>query len=102
MAQIDLVRGAIIAALSLLLLWMPEVPSAPLASPGVLLGIGLGVQLLLFASRWFARRYEGANGPDGALSPLVQHVGTVVADGLTVLLVAAALFQGISQRLHAL
>lgn len=98
----DGIRGAIIALLAVSLAFVPGVPNAPVAPTPVLIGIGLSLQCLLLAVRWFVRRQERIHGVDGAWLPTVQQVGTLVADGLTVLLVAIALFQGMLDRATAI
>lgn len=90
----DALRGLVIAALALLLAFLPGVPNAPVAPAPVLIGVGLALQLALLALRWFVRWQEQAHGVDGAWSPSVVHLGALLGDGLTVLLVALAMFQG--------
>lgn len=98
----DSFRGLIIALLAVLLTVVPGMPNAPVAPTPVLIGIGLTLQCLLLGVRWFVRRQERIHGVDGAWLPTVQQVGALVADGLTVLLVAIALFQGMLDRATAI
>lgn len=90
----DRLRGLIIALLALLLAFLPGMPSAPIAPTWLLIGAGLALQLGLFVLRRFVQQQERAHGIAGAWSPTVVHVGALLADGLTVLLVAIAMFQG--------
>ena len=99
-ASADAARGAIIALIALLLAWLPQLPNAPIASPSLLLGLGLALQVLGLAARFALRWLERNRGLDGLL-PVAAHVGAIARDGLTVLLVAVALFQGISARIAA-
>lgn len=98
----DTARGLTIALLAVLLAVLPGVPNAPIAPMSVLIGIGLSLQALLLAARWFVRRQERAHGIDGSWLPTVNHVAALLLDGLTVLLVAIALFQGTMGRLAAI
>ena len=97
----DSLRGLVIAVLAVLLAVVPGVPNAPVAPMPLLLGAGLALQLGLFALRRFVLAQERAHGVDGAWSPTVNQVGALLADGLTVLLVAIALFQGMLARVGA-
>ncbi len=96
----DALRGAIIALIALLLAWLPQVPNAPIASPTSLLGLGLALQACGLAARFALRWLERNRGLDDLL-PIAAHVGAIARDGLTVLLVALALFQGIAARIAA-
>jgi uncharacterized MnhB-related membrane protein len=95
----DAWRGLVIGALALLLAWLPNVPNAPVASTPVLIGAGLALQLALIAVRRFVRRQESTHGVAGSWSPTMIHVGALLGDGLTVLLVAMAVFQGMLERM---
>ncbi|HWT16464.1 MAG TPA: hypothetical protein VN581_11820 [Patescibacteria group bacterium] len=94
----DTARGLTIALLAVLLAVLPGVPNAPIAPMPLLLGVGLTLQLGLSGLRWWVRRQERAHGIDGAWSPTMVHIGTLLTDGLTVLLVAIAVFQGMLDR----
>lgn len=99
-AASDAARGAIIALIALLLARLPQVPNAPIASPTLLLILGLALQVLGLAARFALRWLERNRDLDGLL-PVAAHVGAIARDGLTVLLVALALFQGITARIAA-
>ena len=94
----DRFRGLVIGLLALLPALLPGLPNAPIAPVWMLVGAGLALQLGLFALRRSVQRQERAQGVDGAWLPTLNHVGALVADGLTVLLVAVAVFQGMLIR----
>jgi hypothetical protein len=94
----DRFRGLVIGLLALVLALLPDLPHAPIAPTWMLIGAGLAVQLGLFALRRWVQRQERAQGIDGAWLPTLNHLGALLADGLTVLLVAIAVFQGMLVR----
>jgi len=94
----DALRGFVIAALALVLAFLPGVPNAPIAPTWLLIGAGLALQTGLFVLRRVVRQQEQSHGVDGAWLPTLNHVGALLGDGLTVLLVAIAVFQGMLVR----
>lgn len=94
----DRFRGLVIGLLALVLALLPDLPKAPIAPTWMLIGAGLAVQLGLFGLRRRVQRQERAQGIDGAWLPTLNHLGALLADGLTVLLVAIAVFQGMLVR----
>jgi hypothetical protein len=68
----------------------------------VMLLIGVGLQLAVLVGRRLIGKLEMAWGVDGQLSPMAVHILQLVADGLTVLVFALAVFGGISQAESAL
>ena len=94
----DRFRGLVITLLSVTLAFLPGMPNAPIAPTGLLLGAGLALQLGLLVLRRWVQRQERAHGTVGAWSPTVVHLGALLGDGLTVLLVAIAVFQGMLIR----
>lgn len=94
----DRFRGLVIGLLALGLALLPGLPHAPIAPTWMLIGGGLAVQLGLFTLRRRVQRQERAQGIDGAWLPTLNHLGALLADGLTVLLVAVAVFQGMLVR----
>lgn len=94
----DRFRGLVIGLLALGLALLPGLPNAPIAPPWILVGAGLALQLGLFALRRQVQRQEQAQGVEGAWLPTLNHVGALLGDGLTVLLVAVAVFQGMLVR----
>ena len=59
--------------------------------------VGVVLQLAIIFSRPLVARFERARGMEGQISPMVIHVLQLLADGLTVLLFALAVFGGITQ-----
>jgi len=59
--------------------------------------IGAVLQLAIIFSRSLIARFERAQGMEGQLSPMVIHILQLLADGVTVLLFALAVFGGITQ-----
>ena len=94
----DSVRGFVIAVLALVVALLPGVPNAPVAPTWLLIGAGLILQLGLFALRRSVQRQERAHGMDGHWLPTLNHLGGLLGDGLTVLLVAIAVFQSMLAR----
>jgi hypothetical protein len=99
---VDWVRGAIIGLISLVAgFWIlrpaAESGRAPVSGGQVaLIAIAIGLQVAVFAGTWLARRWENARGMPGAISPHALHVLQLLADGVTVLLFALAVFGGIA------
>jgi hypothetical protein len=60
-----------------------------------MLGIGLGLQALLFAVRMLTARYERAAGLEGYLSPLAVYIFELAVDAVTVSLYAWATYRGL-------
>lgn len=97
----DIARGAILAAVSLLAgywILVPAGDAAPGASGGrrlAYVGIAIALQLFVMAGSWLVRRFERAQGMDGLLAPDARHALQLLADGVSVLLFALAVFGGI-------
>jgi hypothetical protein len=101
LAMADLARGAVIALISLVAGYWIMVPKqdavlGPLAGRRLwLLGIALALQLFVLGGNWLVRRYERANDMEGQLAPDARHILQLLADGVSVLLFALAVFGGI-------
>ena len=93
------VRGALIALLAFGIGFLPDVQAGAGLSPTTLIAIGIAIQLAIVAARWWARRLEHAHGLAGGFVPVVLQVGTLIADGVTVLLCALAVFDAQLARL---
>jgi hypothetical protein len=97
----DLARGAIIALISLVAgYWIlaPRDDAALGPFEGrrlAYLGIAVALQLFVLGGNWLVRRFERAHGMDGQLAPDARHVLQLLADGVSVLLFALAVFGGI-------
>jgi hypothetical protein len=98
----DLARGVLIAVISLVagywILVPPEEGTAQARmSPGSirLVLIGIALQVVVIGGNWLVRRYERANGLEGQLAPEARHILQLLADGVSVLLFALAVFGGI-------
>jgi hypothetical protein len=101
MRTADFARGVIIALVSVLAgYWIlaPKQDAAlgPLEGRRLwLLGIALALQVAVMGGNWLVRRYERANDMEGQLAPDARHVLQLLADGVSVLLFALAVFGGI-------
>jgi hypothetical protein len=101
MAVADMVRGAIIGLVSLVAGYWIMVPKGdallgPLEGRRLwLLGIALALQVAVMGGNWLVRRYERAQGMEGQLAPDARHILQLLADGVSVLLFALAVFGGI-------
>ena len=101
MATADLVRGAVIALISLVASYWIIVPKqdaalGPLEGRRLwLLGVALALQVAVMGGNWLVRRYERAQGMEGQLAPDARHILQLLADGVSVLLFALAVFGGI-------
>lgn len=97
----DLARGALIALISLVAGYWIIVPAED-AALGRFEGkrlawivIAVAVQVVVLAGNWLVRRYERAHGMEGQIAPDARHVLQLLADGVTVLLFALAVFGGV-------
>jgi hypothetical protein len=101
MRTADFARGVIIALVSVLAgYWIlaPKQDAAlgPLAGKRLTyIGIAVGLQLFVLGGNWLVRRYERAHGMEGQIAPDARHVLQLLADGVSVLLFALAVFGGI-------
>jgi hypothetical protein len=101
MRTADFARGVIIALVSLLAgYWVlaPKQDAAlgPLAGKRLAyIGIAVGLQLFVLGGNWLVRRYERAHGMEGQIAPDARHILQLLADGVSVLLFALAVFGGI-------
>jgi hypothetical protein len=50
----------------------------------------------MLLGNWLVGRYERAHGLEGQLAPTARHILGLVADGVSVLLFALAVFGGIA------
>ena len=100
----DTARGLLIAAISVAVgytVLQPVDPAAraPLSGGSLeMLGIALALQLGVLGGNWLVGRYERAHGLEGQLAPAGRHVLSLLADGVSVLLFALAVFGGIAGR----
>jgi hypothetical protein len=101
MRTADFARGVIIALVSLLAGYWILAPKqdAVLGQPSgnrlAYIGIAVGLQVLVLGGNWLVRRYERAHGMEGQIAPDARHVLQLLADGVSVLLFALAVFGGI-------
>jgi hypothetical protein len=98
----DLVRGILIGVISLVAgYWILTPPQDGAAqarmSPGsiTLIVIGIALQVVVITGDWLVRRYERAHGLEGQVAPQARHILQLLADGVSVLLFALAVFGGI-------
>lgn len=100
----DAARGVLITGIIAIIGYFAMVP-APAPEQGgfwithtglSMLLVGIVLQLTIVFGRPQLARYERANGLEGQLSPMAIHVLQLLADGVTVLLFALAVFGGIS------
>jgi hypothetical protein len=97
----DVVRGVLIAVISLVAGYWILVPAED-AALGRFEGkrlayicIAVALQVVVLAGNWLVRRYERAHGMEGQIAPDARHVLQLLADGVTVLLFALAVFGGV-------
>jgi len=98
----DAVRGVLIAVVSAVTGYVAIHPPGEneagfSLSPRSLamIAIGIALQLGVIGGNWLARRYERAHGIEGQLAPMARYILQLLADGVSVLLVALAVFGGI-------
>jgi hypothetical protein len=97
----DVVRGLVIALVSLVAGYWILVPAEDAALGRfegkrlAYIGIAVALQLAVLAGNWLVRRYERAHGMEGQIAPDARHVLQLLADGVTVLLFALAVFGGV-------
>jgi hypothetical protein len=102
---VDAARGIVITVIAAVIGHFVLTPSSGpgLGGPAVsrygltMLLVAIVLQIVLLVGRPLIARYERAHGLDGQISPVAIHVFQLVADGLTVLLFALAVFGGITQ-----
>jgi hypothetical protein len=101
MRTADFARGVLIALISLLAgYWIlaprDESKLGPFEGHRLAyVGIAIGLQVLVMGGNWLVRRYERATGMEGQIAPDARHVLQLLADGVSVLLFALAVFGGI-------
>ena len=102
---VDTARGMLITVVVTMIGYFAVIP-APAPGQGgffithnglAMLLIGAVLQLVIIFGRPLIARFERAQGMEGQISPMVIHVLQLLADGLTILLFAVAVFGGISQ-----
>jgi len=98
----SVVRGLVIGLIALGMGFLPKPADDGGLSPAVMLAVGIALQGLIVVARWSARRYERAHGLDDSLVPVVVQVGTLLADGVTVLLCVIAVWHGMHAPLSDL
>jgi len=97
----DVVRGVLIAVISLVAGYWILVPAEDAALGRfegkrlAYIGIAVALQLAVLGGNWLVRRYERAHGMEGQLAPQARHVLQLLADGVSVLLFALAVFGGV-------
>jgi hypothetical protein len=98
----DIVRGVLIAIITTVAGYWILVPAPPDSAQArisprglAMIGIGVGLQLAVFVGNLLVARYERANGLQGQLAPTARHVLQLLADGVSVLLFALAVFGGV-------
>ena len=96
------VRGAVIALLAIGIGLLPDVQSGPGLSTRTWVALGIAMQCTIVVARWFAQRYERAHRLEGSVVPIVMQVGTLCADGATVLMCGLAVFNAQFARLAPL
>jgi hypothetical protein len=98
----DYVRGVLIAIISAVAGYWILVPEAEGAARGAMssrgvamVAVGVALQLGVIGGNWLVARYERAHGLQGQLAPTARHILQLLADGVSVLLFALAVFGGI-------
>jgi hypothetical protein len=105
LSAVDAARGVIITVVVTLVGYISLAPAdepnrtgLSISNTGLgMLLVGVGLQLAILFSRPLINRFERASGLEGQLSPVVVHILKLIADGLTVLLFALAVFGGIAR-----
>jgi hypothetical protein len=98
----DAARGVLIAVISVFVGYAvlqpvdPSVRAPPSSGSLKMLGIALLLQVGMLLGNWLVGRYERAHGLEGQLAPTARHILGLVADGVSVLLFALAVFGGIA------
>lgn len=93
-------RSGVIAVLAIALGFLPKMPPDSGIAPTTLIAIGIALQLAIASARYFAQRYEQRHDRQHLLVPRIMHIGTLVGDGLTVLLCAIGVFRAIAAQLQ--
>lgn len=102
---VDTMRGMVIAAITVLIGYFALLPEPGLAIGGLsvsrtglyMMAVAAGLQVAILVARPLVARFENAHRLQGQLSPTVIHFLLLLADGLTVLLFALAVFGGIAR-----
>lgn len=98
----DGVRAALLGLLAAVVMGLPGVAESAPLSPAMLIALGFGSQGLMWVMRYLAQRVEQQQGLEGALLPIATRVGSLLADGLSVLLVALAVWRGLMAPLQSI
>ena len=102
---VDTARGVVITVIAGIVGYFGFAPTAKLGqgelsiSPSglTMLLIGMTLQLTILFGRPLIDRFERARGLEGQVAPIALQVCQLLADGLTVLLCALAVFGGITR-----
>jgi len=101
MRTADFARGVLIAVISAMAGYWILAPRddsklGPLQGHRLAyVGIAIGLQVFVLGGNWLVRRYERAHGMEGQIAPDARHILQLLADGVSVLLFALAVFGGI-------
>jgi hypothetical protein len=106
---VDMARGIVITAIMAIVGYVawPAGPKAAQDGPTIsttgiqMLLVAAGMQAVLLFGRPLMLRFERAHGLEGQLSPWLIHVVQLLADGVTVLLFALAVFGSIARFTEA-
>ena len=95
----DAARGIVITVIAAVIGYFVLAPSGRAVSRFTMsmLVVGGCLQAAIVFARPLLARFERAHGLEGQVSPMAIHVSTLLADGLTVLLFALAVFGGIAR-----
>jgi hypothetical protein len=102
---VDAARGMLITAVVGFVGYFAVIPAPASGQRGfspthnglLMLLVGVALQLAIIFGRPLIARFERARGMEGQISPMVIHFLQLLADGVTILLFALAVFGGITQ-----
>src|ERR1700741_3104026 len=101
----DALRGVVITFIAGFVGYFPRLPAPEPGQSGfvithagmLMLLTGIALQLSIIFGRPLVARFERLQGMEGQISPMAIYVLQLLADGLTVLLFALAVFGGITR-----